>query len=135
MPRKLKTAIFDIDGKATLGSYPVSDSGDRIKVVKGGEGHFMPKFNNTSFIELPRKLGPIPLGSERIYFVRKGAKQCVNFATETVHGPDPELVKIAAGSTMLKDIGKDTKPFPMWILYFLLLITAFTAAKVFGVIV
>ena len=106
MARKLKLAVFDIDGKATLRSYPVSDSGDRIRVKKGGEGHFMPQFDHTSFIELARpwyKGG----GSERIYFARKGAKKCVNFKTGVVGDPDPELVKIAAGSTMLKDLGKE----------------------------
>lgn len=106
MKRKVKLAIFDIDGKASVKSYPVSDSGDRIKVVKGGENHFMPKFDHTSFIEFPKPWYK-GAGTERVYFARKGSSECVNFATEAIGGPDPELVKIAAGATMLKDLGKE----------------------------
>jgi len=132
MKRKLKLAIFDIDGKATLGSYPVSDSGDRIRVKKGGESHFMPQFDHTSFIEFPRpwyKGG----GSQRIYFARKGAKKCVNFKTEAISGPDPELVKIAAGSTMLKDLGKEKQEMT-WQTWLQLALTIVILLYVMGVI-
>lgn len=134
MARKVKLAVFDIDGKASIGRYPISDSGDRIKVKKGGEGHFMPQFDHTSFIELPKKFLGLTIGSERVYFARKGSKKCVDFKTEVIGGPDPELVKIAAGSTMLKDLGTEKPPFPTWIIYFILLFTIGTALKVFGVI-
>lgn len=107
MARKVKLATFDIDLRASVNKYPVSDSGDHIKVVKGGEGHFMPKFDNTSFIEFPRKFLFLTIGYEKVYFARKASKKCVDFQTETVSGPDPELVKIAAGATMLKDLGKE----------------------------
>ena len=53
MTKKVKLAIFDKDLKArTVKEYPISDNGEQIKVVSGGEGHFMPKFDNDSFIEL-----------------------------------------------------------------------------------
>ena len=133
MVRKLKLAIFDIDLRASVKKYPVSDSGDRIRVKKGGESHFMPKFDRTSYIEFPRpwyKGG----GTEKIYFARKGSKKCVNFKTEAVGGPDPELVKIAAGSTMLKDLGTEKPPFPTWIIYVILLGVIAIALKVFGVL-
>ena len=134
MKRKVKIAIFDVDLKASVKKYPVSDSGDRIKVVKGGESHFMPKFNHTSFIEFPRpwwKGG----GYERIYFARKGAGECVDFQTGAVAGPDPELIKEAAGATMLKDLGKEEPPFPTWMIYLILLCSIGILLKVFGVIV
>ena len=103
--------------RASVKKYPVSDSGDHITVVKGGEGHFMPKFDNTSFIEFPRKFLFWNIGYEKMYFARKASKKCVNFKTETVSGPDPELVKIAAGATMLKDLGKEKQDTSMiqWI--------------------
>ena len=135
MTKKVKLAIFDNDLKARIvGNYPISDSGNQIKIKSGGEAHFMPLFNNDSFIEFPR---PWYLGGgwNRIYFVKKGAKACVNFTTGEVSGPDPEQVKKSVGSTLLDQLGKEKPPFPAWVLYLILLLVFGIAAKVFGVIV
>lgn len=132
MTRKVKLAVFDIDMIASVKYYPVSDSGDHIKVVKGGESHFMPQFDNTAYLEFPRswyKGG----GTERLYFARKGSKKCINFKTEVVAGPDPELVKQAAGATMLKDLGKEKQDTSM-IQWITLAVVVFTLLKVLGVI-
>lgn len=135
MTKKVKLAIFDNDLKArTVKKYDVSDNGDQIKVKSGGEAHFMPRFDNDSFIEFPR---PWYFGGgwNRIYFVKKGAKACVDFKTGLVPIPDPEQVKRSVGSTLLDQLGKEKPPFPTWIIYFILLLTIGTALKVFGVIV
>ena len=135
MSQKVKLAIFDNDLKArTVKKFDVSDSGDQIKVKSGGESHFMPQFDNDSFIEFPR---PWYLGGgwNRIYFVKKGAKACVNFSTEHVPLPDPEQVKKSVGSTLLDELGKEKPPFPTWIIYLILLLAIGTALKVFGVLV
>jgi len=135
MADKLELAIIDEDLKArTVKKYPVSDSGYQIKVKKGGEAHFMPKFDNDSFIDLPRKLFfPFKTGWRRIYFAKKGAKKCVNFKTGEVHGPDPERVMEAAGSTMLKDLGKEKQETSMF-MWIQLALTVIILLKVLGVI-
>ena len=135
MTKKVKLAIFDNDLKArTVDKFPVSDSGNQIRVKSGGEAHFMPLFDNDSFIDFPR---PWYLGGgwNRIYFVKKGSEKCVNFSTEEVSGPDPEQVKKSVGSTLLDQLGKEKPPFPTWMIYIILLLAIGTALKVFGVIV
>ena len=134
MTKKVKLAIFDKDLKArTVKEYPVSDNGEQIKVVSGGEGHFMPKFDNDSFIELPR---PWYCGGgwEKIYFARKLAKKCVNFKTEEVFVPDPEQLKKSIGVTLLDQLGEQKQPFPAWTVYLILVTVIGIALKVFGVI-
>ena len=133
MTRKLKLAVFDIDLIASVKSYPVSDSGDRIRVVKGGENHFMPKFDNTSYLEFPRPWYK-GRGTERMYFARKLSKKCVDFQTEAVAGPDPEAIKIAAGATMLKDLGKEKQDTSM-IQWITLAAVILILLKVLGVLV
>jgi len=134
MTRKVKLAVFDNDLKAEIKSYPISDSGNHIRVVKGGENHFMPRFDNDSFIEIPKKFLRLNIGYERVYFAKKGAKKCVNFKTGEVFGPNPEEVKKAIGSTLLSKIGKEEPPFPAWIIYIILLVVLGIALKVFEVI-
>lgn len=135
MSKKLKLAILDEDLKArTIKKYDVSESGKQIKVVSGGEGHFMPSFDNDSFIELPKRLWKINLGWDRIYFVKKGAKKCINFKSGEAFGPDPEQLKRSVGSTLLNQLGQDKPPFPSWIVYLILLVVVGIAAKVFGAI-
>ena len=107
MTRKAKLFVFDNDLKVNVGKYPISDSGDKIRVKSGGEGHFMPSIDTESYLEFPRKFLFFTFGYEKIYFARKLSKKCVNFQTEVITGPDPEAVKIAAGATMLKDLGKE----------------------------
>jgi len=135
MTKKVKLAILDKDLKArTVKKYDVSDSGEQIKVKSGGEGHFMPYFDNNSFVEFPRsrwKGG----GFEKVYFAKKGAKKCINFETETVFNPDPEDMKKAVSASLLDKLGKDDPAFPSWIIYAILVVSIGVALKVFGVIV
>ena len=134
MTRKVKLAVFDNDLKAEIKKYPISDSGNHIRVVKGGENHFMPRFDNDSFIEIPKKFLRWNIGFERIYFAKKGAKKCVNFKTGEVFGPNPEEVKKAIASTLLSKIGKPEAHFPAWTIYLILLTVIGIALNVFGVI-
>lgn len=129
-------AIFDGDLKArTYRNFPVSDDGARIIVRSGGKRHFAPTFDNDSYIELPRRrlLAPWTFAWNRIYFVRSGSSACVNFKTEAIPGPDPELVKKAAGSEMLKNIGKEKAEVPI-ISYITLLVVILILLKVMGMI-
>ena len=131
MTKKVELAVFDKDLKVrTLGKFPVSQDGTKISVKRGGKGNFNPTFDNESFIEFPKRFG----GWRRIYLVRKGAKACVNFQTEDVEGPDPELVIEAAESEILRNIGKDKEETPI-ITYLILGAIILIALKVFGVIV
>ena len=136
MTKKVKLAIIDSDLKArTMGHYPVSDDGTQIRVISGGEGHFMPKFDNDSFIEIPKKFLRIQTGWERIYIVKKNASACINFKTEDVPSPDLEQLKESVGATLLNRIGEKKEAFPAWIIYLILVTVLGIAAKVFGVIV
>lgn len=136
MTKKVKVAIFDRDLKArTFKSFPVSDDGSRIRINPSGKGYFAPKFDNDSYIELPRRslLMPWKIVWDRIYFVRRGADTCVNFRTGEVPGPDPELVKMAAGTELLKNLGREKPETPV-LLYIIFFIVLLILLKVMGVI-
>ncbi len=138
MTKKVKLAIFDIDLKArTVGKYPVSESGDKIQVKQGGKEHFKPSFDNDSYIEFPKREFPTfwRVSWDRVYFVRKGAKSCVNFGLEPPHvtGPDPELVLEAAGTEMLRNLGKE-KTETTLTTYIMLALLLIITLKVLGVI-
>lgn len=135
---KVQVAIFDNDNKIrTLKKYEVSEDGTKIRIVSGGEGHFMPVMNSTSFLEFPsrkRYLVAGPRSWDRIYFVKNKGKRCVDFSTEEVFGPSPEESKKAIGASLLEQIGERPPPFPIWLIYLILLILIGIAGKVFGVI-
>ena len=135
MTKKVKLAIIDSDLKArTVGHYPISEDGTQIRVVSGGEGHFMPKFDNYSYIELPKKFLFFQTGWTRLYIVKKKADACINFQTEEVPTPNIEQLMESVGSTLLNRIGEKKEAFPSWIIYLILLTVLGIAAKVFGVI-
>ena len=137
MTKKLKFAIFDKDLKARdFGKYPVSQDGSKISIRRGGKRNFNPTFDNESFIEFPRRslMPPFKTVWDRIYFVRNGAKKCVNFKTEEVLEPDPEIVIEAAKNTILQQIGSEKKETPLTT-YIMLGILIIIALKVFGVLV
>jgi len=136
MTKKVKLAIFDKDLKArTYESFPLSKDGSRISVRRGGKRNFNPTFDQESYIEFPERslIPPFRTKWNRVYFVRNGAKACVNFKTPQVSGPDPELVMEAAEAEILKGIGKDKQDTPI-IMYLILLVIIGVALKVFGVI-
>ncbi len=135
MTKKVKLAIIDIDLKArTMGQFPVSDDGTQIRVVSGGEGHFMPTFDNDSFIEIPKKILRYQTGWERLYIVKKHATACVNFKTGDPSSIDIEQLKKSVGATLLNKIGEKKEAFPSWVIYLILLGVIGIAGKVFGVI-
>ena len=137
MSKKVILAVFDKDLKARkYGSFPISKDGSKILVRTGGKRNFNPTFDNDSFIEFPYRslLSPWKVSYRRVYFVRNGAKACVNFQTETVLDPDPELVIKAAENAILVSIGSEKTETPL-ILYVLLIIVLAIAGKLFGVIV
>ena len=136
MSKKVKLAIFDNDLKArTVGKFPVSESGDRIQVKQGGKEHFKPSFDNESFIEFPRRAFPFfwRIVWDRVYFARKGASSCVNFQTGKVEGPDPALVIEAAGTEMLRNLGKE-KTETALTTYIMLALLLFITLNLLGVI-
>jgi len=127
--------VYDKDLKARIyRKFPVTDDGAKIQVRKGGKANFNPEFDNHSFIELPNRslLRPWHRNWNRVYFVPNGAKKCVDFHTETVLEPDPTLVIKAAGTEMLRNLGKEKAETPI-ITYIMLLILILLALKLFGV--
>lgn len=138
MTKKVNVAIFDKDLKArTVGSFPLSKDGTKIKVRTGGKRNFNPSFDYASYIDFPRPRWQGG-GWKRIYFVRNGASECVKFNRKPegyteVPQPDPEMVMEAAKAEILKGIGKDKQETPL-IQYIILAAVAITLLKVFGVI-
>lgn len=117
MTEKVLLAVVDSDLKIrTLKKYPLSSNGRQIEVCSGGEGHFMPKITNTSYIEFPyRKLSTFwVISYRRIYFAMNKAKKCIDFESGEVSLPSPEELKKALGSTMLGMIGKDEQGLIWW---------------------
>ena len=136
MTDKIKLAIFDQDLVVRKhGKFPLSSDGSKVKVVSGGESHFMPQIGNTTYLDFPRRslIPPFKKYYERLYFVRNTAKRCVDFQTEEVASPDPEQVMKAAGAKIASNWGKEKAETPM-LLFIILGILALIAAKVFEVI-
>lgn len=136
---KIEVAIYDNDQKIrTQKKYEVSDNGTQIRIVSGGEGHFMPKFDSTSFLEFPSWKRYLFLGArtwKRLYIVKNKGEKCVNFKTGEAYGPSPEESKKAISSTLLEKIGAEKQPIPMLIYAILGLNTLFliVVMKVLGV--
>lgn len=108
MTQKVKVAIFDKDLKVTVKKYPLTSDGQKIEIKQGGKGHFKPAINSTSFLDIPRpriRGG----GYERVYFVMKWSKACVDFATPAVTGPDPDEVMQAARAQILKSKAEEAQ--------------------------
>jgi len=137
MTNKVKLAIFDQDLVVRkFGKFPLSADGSKIKIVSGGEAHFMPQISNTTYLEFPRRslIPPFRKYYERVYFVRNMAKKCVDFETEVVSMPDPKQLMDAAGAKIASNWGKEKVETPI-MLWLILAAIALVAAKVFGVIV
>lgn len=137
MTRKVTLAIFDNDLRVKLKKYELSEDGTKIKVKSGGEAHWMPSFDNDSFIEFPYRslLSPWKTSWRRVYFVKKRGAKCVNFKADptTVSGPDPEQMKEAIGATLLKDLGKDDNTVT-WISWATLAVSVLILLVVSGVL-
>ena len=137
MPEKVKLAVFDQDLVVRkYGKFELSSDGSKIRVISGGDAHFMPQIGNTTHLDFPRRslLPPFKKYLERIYFVRNTASRCVDFATEEVASPDPQEVMKAAGAKVASNWGKEKTETPL-LLYIILAVVALIAARVFEVIV
>jgi len=129
-------AVYDKDLKARVyKNFPVSDDGAKIMVRKGGRANFNPAIDNESFIEFPKRslLRPWVTNWQRVYFAPNGAKKCVNFQTKTILDPDPSLVLKAAGTEMLRNLGKEKIETPV-LTYIMLFLLVVAVLKLFGVI-
>ena len=115
MSKKVKVAVFDKDQKIRkLQDCEISKDGSKIRVSKGGKGHFYPSFDRSSFLEWPyRAITSFWKTSyERIYVVRNHASKCVNFETMEVPDVDLEEIEKAAENSILKGIGSEEKDTP-----------------------
>ena len=136
MTKKVKLAILDRDLKArTYKQFSLNDDGTKIQVKSGGKAHFNPAIDNDSFVELPRRklLMPWVIEWQRVYFAKNGATKCVNFRTGEVPFPDRKTIMDAAGSEMLRNIGKEKTETSM-ISYITLGICFLILLKLIGVI-
>lgn len=137
MARKVTTAVFDNDLRCKIGKYEVSEDGTKIRIKSGGEAHFMPTFDNDSFLEFPSWKKYLFFGErtyKRVYIVMNKAKECVNFRTDSWDGPDLEQLKNSIAATSLDKLGQPQPHFPSWMIYLILGLTFIMTLKLFGAI-
>jgi hypothetical protein len=132
MGKKVKIAVFDKDQTVKLERHELSKSGNKIDIVSGGEGYFMPEIGPTKFLYWPTRKRFLFFGAwvyERIYFALKKGSSCVDFAKKLtaldleektgaiVYGPDEEALKKSNANLLATKIGKDTNagiPWQTW---------------------
>lgn len=115
MGRKIRVCVFDNDHRVTEKDYELSEAGDRINIVAGGAGYFMPEIDNDSFLEFPSWKKFILFGErtyKRKYFVNNRAKKCYNFKTGEISHPDLEGLKRALANDQLGKIGTEKESSP-----------------------
>ena len=125
---KVKTAIFGKDLRVELKNHELSASGNKINIVSGGEGYFMPEIGPTNFLDWPsykRYLLFGPRTYKRIFFALKKGAKCVDFGTDNgiVYGPDEEALKRANLNLLATKIGKDTNQGIPWYIWAILIST------------
>lgn len=133
MEKKVKVALFDKDLKVEVKKYPLTSDGSRIDITQGGKGHFKPAIASTTHLDIPRpkiRGG----GHERVYFVMKWAKKCVDFKTGEVEGPDPDQVMQAARAQILKSKAEEAQSVH-WSVWLTIGMLVLIFLKVFGVLV
>lgn len=122
--KKVTVAIFDNDLRCKIEKHPISKNGKQINIYSGGTGHFMPKFDNTSYLEFPSWKKYLLFGErtyKRTYVTANKAKKCVNFKTGEVYGPSPEELDNAVGALIATKIGTEGITIPWYISLFLVL--------------
>ena len=127
--KKVKIAIFDKDQRVELKDYELSASGNKISIVTGGEGYFMPEIGPTTFLDWPIRKKYLLFGHDvykRIFFALKKGSKCVDFAKRianydeetklgvVVYGPDEEQLKTSNLNLLATKIGKDTEQGIPW---------------------
>jgi hypothetical protein len=135
MGKKVKIAVFDKDQTVKLEKHELSKSGNKIDIVSGGEGYFMPEIGPTKFLYWPIRKRFLFFGAwvyERIYFALKRGASCVDFARKItifdeetnigaiVYGPDEEQVKQANTNLIATRIGVDTIQKTPWYIWAIL---------------
>jgi len=120
--KKVKTAIFGNDLRVKLKDHELSASGNKISIVTGGEGYFMPEIGPTTFLDWPIRKRFLLFGPTvytRIFFSIKKGSKCVDFLTGVVYGPDEEALKKSNLNLLATKIGKDTNqetPLVTWLI-------------------
>lgn len=132
--KKIKTAIFGKDQRVKLKDYELSTSGNKISIVTGGEGYFMPEIGPTTFLDWPIRKRYFLFGDyvyKRIFFSLKKGSRCVDFAKKItvcdketqlgaiIYGPDEEALKKSNLNLLATKIGKDSgqdTPLIQWLI-------------------
>lgn len=133
MSNKVKVALFDKDLKVEIKKFSLSSDGQRIDIQQGGKGHFKPIIGPTTYLDIKRPWY-VGGGYQRVYFAMKWSKECVDFATPKVHGPDPSAVMQAARAEILRSKAEEAQAVH-WSVWVMLGLLVLTFLKVFGVIV
>ena len=134
--KTVKTAIFGKDQRVKLKDYELSASGNKISIVTGGEGYFMPEIGPTTFLDWPIRKKYLLFGPDvykRVFFAVKKGSRCVDFAKKianydeetqlgiVVYGPDEEALKKSNLNLLATKIGKDTDQGTPWYIWAILI--------------
>jgi len=150
--KKVKTAIFGKDQRVKLKDHELSASGNKISIVTGGEGYFMPEIGPTTFLDWPIRKKYLLFGPDiykRIFFALRKGSHCVDFAKrianydeETqlgvmIYGPDEEALKKSNLNLLATKIGKDTNqgiPWYIWAILIFSFLSFFLLVQMSGVL-
>ena len=129
---KVKTAVFGKDQRVKLKDHELSASGNKISIVTGGEGYFMPEIGPTTFLDWPIRKKYLLFGPDvykRVFFAVKKGSRCVDFSKTianydaktqlgvVVYGPDEEALKKSNLNLLATRIGKDTNQGIPWYIW------------------
>ena len=138
MANKVKVAIFGKDQRVQLKNYELSASGNKISIVTGGEGYFMPEIGPTTFLDWPIRKQFLLFGKtvyKRIFFSLKRGSKCIDFAKHIayydeeikvgvlIYGPDQEQLKRSNLNLLATKIGKDANQGTPWYIWAILIFT------------
>jgi len=146
--KKVKTAVFGKDQCVKLKDHELSASGNKISIVIGGEGYFMPEISPTSFLDWPIRKKYLFFGPDvytRVFFAVKKGSHCVDFAKKIAHydeetqlgvvvyGPDEEALKKSNLNLLATKIGKDANLGTPWYIWPILIGIGLSLAIQLGV--
>lgn len=139
MVEKVRTAIFGKDLRVEIKKYPITKAGNKIDIVSGGEGYFMPEIGPNQFLDWPIRKKYLFFGPwvyARTFFSVKRGIKCIDFSLENpeAYGPDIEQLKRANMALLAEKVGKESKPDVPWYVWIQLLLIIFLVLNNLGVI-
>lgn len=128
-------AVYDKDFTVRGGfkRQPISRTGDKISIHRGGKANFNPSFDSESVLKIKYPKWKFWKRSFDLAVVDNQGDACLNFKTKIATGPNPETVKKAAETGLLENLGREKAELNM-LSYISLAMNALILLKLFGVL-